>query len=89
MFKNRVREVRKLRKMTIQELADKIGRGFSTIQKLDAGTVDLDTYWMRLLSKALNCEPWELLPKDMQPKAIFYCGALCELNKMLEEKDEN
>jgi transcriptional regulator with XRE-family HTH domain len=67
MFKNRVREMRKAKWLTIQELADKVGRGFSTIQKLDTGTVDLDTYWMEILSQALDCEPWELLPKEMQP----------------------
>lgn len=68
MFKNRIREMRKKRNMTIQELADKIGRGFSTVQKLDTGTVDLDTYWMGILAEALDCEPWELLPLEMQPK---------------------
>lgn len=67
MFKNRVREIRKSKDMTLNELAEKTGMTYSAIQKIDAGTVDLDTKWMKILSIALDCEPWELLPLDMQP----------------------
>lgn len=67
MFKNRVREIRKSKDMTLNELAEKTGMTYSAIQKIDAGTVDLDTKWMKILSVALGCEPWELLPLEMQP----------------------
>ena len=70
MIKNRVREIRKLRKMTLEELAEKLNVSYSAIQKLDAGTVDLDTQWMRKLSVVLNVKPYELLPLDMQPEEI-------------------
>lgn len=69
-FNNRVREIRKLRKISIQELADKLGEPYSSVQKIDAGTVDLDTNWMSRLSKVLNVEPYELLPLEWQPKQI-------------------
>lgn len=69
-FNNRVREIRKLRKISIQELADKLGEPYSSVQKIDAGTVDLDTSWMSRLSKVLNVEPYELLPLEWQPKQI-------------------
>lgn len=67
MFKNRVREIRKKRGLTLNELAEKTGMTYSAIQKIDAGTVDLDTKWMRKLAVVLEVEPWELLPQDMQP----------------------
>ena len=67
MFKNRVREIRKQKGMTLNELAEKTGMTYSACQKIDAGTVDLDTKWMRMLAKVFNVEPWELLPKEMQP----------------------
>lgn len=70
MFKNRVREIRKLRKMTLEELAEKLNVSYSAIQKLDAGTVDLDTQWIRKLSVVLDVKPYELLPLDMQPEEI-------------------
>lgn len=67
MFKNRVREIRKSKGMTLNELAEKTGMTYSACQKIDAGTVDLDTKWMQKLSIVFDCEPWELLPKEMQP----------------------
>ena len=67
MFKNRVREIRKLKGMTLNDLAEKTGMTYSACQKIDAGTVDLDTQWMTKLADAFNVEPWELLPKEMQP----------------------
>jgi len=70
MIKNRVREIRKMRKMTLEELAEKLNVSYSAIQKLDAGTVDLDTQWMRKLAVVLNVEPFEFLPLDMQPQAV-------------------
>lgn len=70
MFKNRVREIRKMRKLTIDELAQKLGEPYSTVQKIDKGTVDLDTTWMEKLAKVLNVEPYELLPIEWQPKNI-------------------
>lgn len=67
MFRNRVREIRKSKGMTLNELAEKTGMTYSACQKIDAGTVDLDTKWMQKLSIVFDCEPWELLPKEMQP----------------------
>ena len=67
MFKNRVREIRNAKGMTLNELAEKTGMTYSAVQKIDSGRVDLDTNWMKKLSIVFDCEPWELLPKEMQP----------------------
>ena len=64
---NRIKELRKLRKMTQQELARILDVTQGAIQKLEKGERGLDIDWMRKIAQALNVEPWELLPKDMQP----------------------
>jgi transcriptional regulator with XRE-family HTH domain len=64
---SRIKEIRKLRQITQQELAEKLGITQSGVQKLESGRNDLTTKMMRKLADALEVEPWELLPKDMQP----------------------
>lgn len=64
---NRIKELRKLRKMTQQELAKLIGVSQVQIGRLESGERGLDISDLPIIAKALNVEPWELLPKDMQP----------------------
>ena len=70
MNQNRIKDFRKARKLTLEELARKLGVSYSAIQKLESGTVDLDITWMRKLAQVLDCKPYELLPLDMQPDEI-------------------
>lgn len=70
MSENRIRYLRKLRKLTQVELAERLGVSHSAVQKLEAGTVDLDTKWMKQLSTALDVKPYELLPLEWQPEEI-------------------
>lgn len=86
---NRIKELRQLRKMTQLELAEKIGVSQVQIGRLEKGERGLDIDDLPLFADALECEAWELLPKDMQPRAIFYCGALSDLNQLLEEEDRH
>lgn len=64
---NRIKEIRKRRGITQLELAEKLGITQSGVQKLESGRNDLTTKMMRKLAEVLDVEPWELLPKDMQP----------------------
>ena len=66
-MENRIKEIRKLRKMTQQELADKVGISQAHIARIEKNERGLDIDVLPLFAKALNCEPWELLPKEMQP----------------------
>jgi len=66
-MQNRIRELRKQRGITQVELAKKLGITQGGIQKLEVGSRNLDIEWMRKISKALDCQPYELLPLDMQP----------------------
>lgn len=70
MSENRIRYLRKLRKLTQVELAERLGVSHSAIQKLETGIVDLDTKWMQQLSIALDVKPYELLPLEWQPEEI-------------------
>ena len=70
MINNRVRELRKKQGLTLEELAKKLGVSYSAVQKLDAGSVDMDTKWMQKLSQVFNVKPYELLPKEWQPEEI-------------------
>lgn len=67
-MKNRIREIRKFRKMTQQELADKIGLSQTQIGRLETSERGLDIDVLPAIAKALDVEPWELLPTEMQPK---------------------
>ena len=67
MSDNCIKEIRKRLNITQVELAKRLGISQGAIQKLETGERGLDTDWMIKISKALNVEPWELLPKEMQP----------------------
>ena len=67
MSNNCIKDVRKKRKMTQVELAKKMGVSQSAINLIETGQRGLDIEWMNKFADALNCEPWELLPKEMQP----------------------
>ena len=59
---NRIKEIRERRGFTQPELAKKVGTGRSQIAKLERGDRQLTQQWMVRISKALECEPPDLLP---------------------------
>lgn len=60
---HRIRELRKAKKLSQQELAVKIGVDRSTIAKWETGTNSPRTDKLRQLSKILECSLDELLPE--------------------------
>ena len=70
METNRVKEIRKLRKMTQVELAHAVGVAQGSIQKLENGEISLDIKWMKNLALALDVKPYELLPEEWQPEEV-------------------
>lgn len=68
MNESNIKIMRKKRNMTQIELAKAVGVTQGAIQKLETGENDLTLKMMRKIAFVLNCEPWELLPTDMQPK---------------------
>lgn len=85
MMKNCIKDMRKKAQLTQTQLAQRLGISQGAIQKLETGERGLDVEWMEKIAKALNCEPWELLPKEMQPNIdqneLKLINLLRELNK--------
>lgn len=66
-MENRIKEIRKLRQMTQQELASRVGVSQVQIGRLEKSTRTLDVDMLADIAKVLDVEVWELLPKEMQP----------------------
>lgn len=67
MSENCIKEMRKRKGITQIQLAKILGVSQGAVQMVETGQRSLDLDWLNKISEALNCEPWELLPKEMQP----------------------
>ena len=57
----RLRELRRRRVLTLEELAEKAGVGRNTIWRLEHGVMGAQPRTIRKIAKALNVEPEELV----------------------------
>lgn len=64
---NCIKEIRKRKGITQVELAKLLDVTQGAVQKLESGENDLTGKMLKKLANVLNVEPWELLPKEMQP----------------------
>jgi transcriptional regulator with XRE-family HTH domain len=60
-MQTRIREFRKLRGMTLKELADKISTTPQTVQRLETANMTVSTDWLEKIARALLVEPADLL----------------------------
>lgn len=60
-MQSRIREIRKAKGMTLQQVADKIGTTAQTIGRLETGMRTLSIRWVNRIAEALGCDPGELL----------------------------
>jgi len=60
-MQTRIREFRKLRGMTLKELADKINTTPQTVQRLETANMTVSTDWLEKIARALLVEPADLL----------------------------
>ena len=67
-MKNRIRELRKSRGLTLQELAELVNSSNQQISQLETGRRRLNVDWLERLSKALECHPMELLYDNVMAK---------------------
>ena len=58
-----IKNIRKIRKLTVQELADKIHKSKATVSKYENGGISLDILTLNEIAMALNISLYELLPK--------------------------
>jgi len=62
-METRIREFRKLRGLTLKELADKISTTPQTVQRLETANMTVSTDWLEKIANALNIEPAELIAR--------------------------
>ncbi|MFO0390170.1 MAG: helix-turn-helix domain-containing protein [Alphaproteobacteria bacterium] len=60
-MKNRIREFRKAKGMTQEQLAISIGKVKSAISKLENGNADISGLILESIARALDCRPTDLI----------------------------
>jgi transcriptional regulator with XRE-family HTH domain len=74
-MRTRIRELRKLRGLTLKELADKIGTTPQTVQRLETANMTVSTGWLEKIAAALHVEPAELI-SSVTGRDIPFLGRL-------------
>lgn len=67
-MKFRIKEIRKNKKMTQENLADLVGMSQPQIQRIETGQSSLTLEQIDMFAKALQVEPYELFPEEWRPK---------------------
>ena len=70
MQTNRIKELRKERRLTQQQLAEKVGISYTHLGRIEKGERGLDMEYIPAFAAALNVKPYELLPLEWQPEEI-------------------
>ena len=60
-YPNRIREFRKNRRLTQQQVADATGTTHQQIQRLELGERQLTEFWMKRISPVFGCLPGDLM----------------------------
>jgi len=62
-METRIREFRKLRGLTLKELAERISTTPQTVQRLETANMTVSTDWLEKIAGALNIEPADLIAR--------------------------
>ena len=69
MLQSRIREIRKEKGLTLQDVADRAGTTAQTIGRLETGMRTLSIKWVQRIATALGTDPGELqVPMEPLPK---------------------
>lgn len=63
-MENRLKKMRKLRKLSQEELGNMVGASKMQIWRLERGDRQLTQKWLEKISKALNCSVLDILPEN-------------------------
>ena len=76
-MENRLRELRKAQKLTLEQVALRANTTNQQIHRLETGKRRLTHEWMVRVSRALGCQPADLLPDSAPPRIAVagYVGA--------------
>jgi len=66
VMQTRIRQMRKTRGLTLQQLAERINTTAQTIQRLETGNMTVSIDWLEKLSHALDMHPSDLLEGGAQ-----------------------
>lgn len=72
----RIRELRKARGFTLQQLADQAGTTAQTIQRLETDNMSVSVDWLQRIAPALGVSPAGLLEEANTVRAVQYLGEL-------------
>lgn len=61
MIQSRIREIRRAKGLTLQQVADRVGTTAQTIGRLETGMRTLSIDWVRKIADGLGADPSELL----------------------------
>mgnify|MGYP000226750175 CR=1 FL=1 len=61
-YRNRARQIRETRSLSLQNSADACDTDSSNISRLETGDRKLNFEWMQKIAQALDCQPYDLLP---------------------------
>ena len=61
-YRNRIRQIREERSLSLQNIADTCNTDSSNISRLETGDRKLNFEWMEKIAAALDCQPYDLLP---------------------------
>ncbi len=62
-METRIREFRKLRGLTLKDLAERISTTPQTVQRLETANMTVSTDWLEKIAAALNIEPADLIAR--------------------------
>ncbi len=68
-MKNRIKELRKLRGLTLEVLAERLNASNQHVSHLENGRRRLTVDWIERIAKALDCHPFELLDDQLAVKS--------------------
>lgn len=60
-MRNRIAEMRRAKKLTLQQLADRMGASNQQVSHLEKGRRGLTVDWLERIAEALGCHPFDLL----------------------------
>lgn len=67
-----IKEWRKSRELTQEQLAERLGTTHTTIGRLERGVIPYDRIWLEALAEALRCEPADLIMRNpLDPEGIW------------------
>jgi transcriptional regulator with XRE-family HTH domain len=78
---NRVKEIRKLRGLTQEKVAEAIGKTKGQISKIENGGLELTAWWIEHLAKVLGCMPADII-SDGKEATVLLVGNVGENGKV-------